>query len=261
MTGTSPPGSSEERSDHHTSGTLVRQLPAQCKVAAGLVFVLAVVAAPRQAVWAYACFAVLLAGVAAAARVPCRALRRGLVLELPFVAFAVVLPLVGDAPHTHLGPLRVSVAGAWAAWGIVAKGTLGVAASTVLRATTPILDLLAGLERLRAPRLLTTIAGFMVRYGEVVAGDMRRMATARAARGHDPRSPRQWAVLATAAGALLVRSYERGERVHLAMCSRGYTGDLPATDTAPATGRAWTLSLAVPVTAACVTALAWAVPG
>ena len=34
-------------------------------------------------------------------------------------------------------------------------------------------------------------------------------------------------LLARSAGALFIRSYERGERVHLAMLSRGYTGRMP----------------------------------
>ena len=34
-------------------------------------------------------------------------------------------------------------------------------------------------------------------------------------------------MLARSAGALFIRSYERGERVHLAMLSRGYTGRMP----------------------------------
>ena len=33
--------------------------------------------------------------------------------------------------------------------------------------------------------------------------------------------------VATSAGALFVRSYERGERVYLAMASRGYIGTMP----------------------------------
>ena len=38
-----------------------------------------------------------------------------------------------------------------------------------------------------------------------------------------------WQAGATArgVGSLFIRSYERGERVHLAMLSRGYTGTLP----------------------------------
>jgi cobalt/nickel transport system permease protein len=50
---------------------------------------------------------------------------------------------------------------------------------------------------------------------------------ARESRGFNPRDVRHWPVLARSAGALFIRSYERGERVHLAMLSRGYTGTLP----------------------------------
>ena len=45
------------------------------------------------------------------------------------------------------------------------------------------------------------------------------------------------AVVAKAAGALFIRSYERGERVHLAMVSRGFTGTMPQLSAPSATGR------------------------
>ena len=48
--------------------------------------------------------------------------------------------------------------------------------------------------------------------------------------GSAPASTRSWPVLATGLGALFVRSFERGERVHLALVSRGYDGRLPAPD-------------------------------
>ncbi len=67
----------------------------------------------------------------------------------------------------------------------------------------------------------------MVRYGDVIADELRRMRTARLSRGFEARGPRHWGVLAKSAGALFIRSYERGERVHLAMLSRGYTGSMP----------------------------------
>ena len=114
-----------------------------------------------------------------------------------------------------------------AAWGLLAKGTLGVLASLTLAATTEPHDLLAGLERLRLPTLLVQIAGFMVRYLDVVTTELQRMRLARESRGFVARSPRHWPVLARSAGALFIRSFERGERVHLAMLSRGYTGRMP----------------------------------
>jgi cobalt/nickel transport system permease protein len=56
---------------------------------------------------------------------------------------------------------------------------------------------------------------------------MARMKVARESRGFRARTVRAWPVLATTAGALFIRSYERGERVHLAMLSRGYDGSMP----------------------------------
>ena len=50
------------------------------------------------------------------------------------------------------------------------------------------------------------------------------MRRARLSRGHDPRFLWQVGATARGVGALFVRSYERGERVHLAMLSRGFDG-------------------------------------
>jgi cobalt/nickel transport system permease protein len=99
-----------------------------------------------------------------------------------------------------------------------------VLASLLLAATTEPRDLLAGLERLRVPAQLVQIMGFMVRYLDVVTDELRRMRTARESRGFTARDPRHWPVLARCAGALFIRSFERGERVHLAMVSRGHDG-------------------------------------
>ena len=65
--------------------------------------------------------------------------------------------------------------------------------------------------------------GFMVRYLDVVTSEMQRMKIARESRGFTARNPRHWPVLARSAGALFIRSYERGERVHLAMLSAAAT--------------------------------------
>ena len=123
--------------------------------------------------------------------------------------------------------VSVSGPGLSAAAGLLMKGTLGVLAALTLAATTEAQDLLVGLRRLRLPDQLVQIMGFMLRYLDVVTAEMARMLTAMRSRGFDPRSPRHWPVLAKSLGALFIRSYERGERVHLAMLSRGYTGTLP----------------------------------
>jgi cobalt/nickel transport system permease protein len=59
------------------------------------------------------------------------------------------------------------------------------------------------------------------------------------ARGYDPSGVAQIRPLATAAGALFIRSYERGERVHQAMLARGFVGEFPAFDVHSEVVRWW----------------------
>ncbi|MFF4170866.1 cobalt ECF transporter T component CbiQ [Streptomyces sp. NPDC001744] len=227
----------------------VHALPPHTKLVAALGFVVAVVSTPREAVWAFALHAALLAAVAATARVPAGLLLRRLLVEVPFVAFALLMPFVVPGERTEVLGISVSVPGLWGAWNVLAKGTLGVAASVLLAATTELRALLLGLQRLRLPPLLVQIASFMIRYGDVVTDEMRRMSVARRSRGFEARGVRHWGVLAKSAGALFIRSYERGERVHLAMVSRGYTGTVPVLDETAATRAQWARAAVLPLTA------------
>ncbi|MFF0740969.1 cobalt ECF transporter T component CbiQ [Streptomyces sp. NPDC004111] len=237
----------------------VHALPPHCKLVAVLAFVVVVVATPREAVWAFALYAVLLAGVAYVARVPVRHVLTRMLVEVPFVAFAVLMPFVAEGARVQVAGVSLSVSGLWGAFNVLAKGTLGVAASVLLASTTDLRELLLGLQRLKLPPLLVQIASFMIRYGEVIGGEMRRMSIARRSRGFEARGVRQWGVLAKSAGALFIRSYERGERVHLAMMSRGYTGVMPVIDEVTASREQWIRAAALPGAAllVCVTGWVW----
>lgn len=212
---------------HFHGHSPVHRAPAHLKLLALLAFVLVVVATPREWYAAYAGYLAVLLGVIALSRVPFGYLARRMVVEVPFVVFAVLMPFVATGPRTEVLGLSVSEPGLLAAWGLLAKGSLGVLASLTLAATTEATAVLAGLQRLRMPELLVQIMGFMIRYLDVVTAELGRMMVSMRSRGCDPRSPRHWPALARSLGALFIRSYERGERVHLAMVSRGYTGKLP----------------------------------
>ncbi|MFI8827681.1 cobalt ECF transporter T component CbiQ [Streptomyces sp. NPDC053431] len=235
----------------------VHALPPHTKLAAVFVFVVVVVATPREAMWAFGLYALLLAGVAAAARVPARFVLGRLLIEIPFVAFALLMPFVVPGEQTQVLGVSLSVPGLWGAWNVLAKGTLGVAASVLLAATTELRALLLGLQRLKLPPMLVQIASFMIRYGDVITDEMRRMSIARRSRGFEARGIRHWGVLAKSAGALFIRSYERGERVHLAMVSRGYTGSMPVIDEVTATPPQWRYAAALPAAALVVCLLGW----
>jgi cobalt/nickel transport system permease protein len=214
---------------HFHGHSPVHRAPAHLKVLALLGFMLLVVAVPRGWWPAYAGFLLVLVAVIAVSRVPATYLLRRMVVEVPFVVFAVLMPFIATGPRVEVLGLSVSESGLAAAGALLAKGTLGVLASLTLAATTEPRDLLAGLERLHVPNLLVQIMGFMIRYLDVVTDEMGRMKVARESRGFQASNVRHWPILARSSGALFIRSYERGERVHLAMLARGYTGTMPDT--------------------------------
>lgn len=212
---------------HFHGHSAIHRFPAHLKVLVLLTFVLVVVATPKEWFPVFGGYLLLIVGVIGVSQVPPTYILKRMVVEVPFLFFAVLLPFVATGPQTEVLGLSVSESGLLAAWGLLAKGTLGVLASLTLAATTEPHALLAGLERLRLPHQLVQIMSFMVRYLDVVTDEMQRMRIARESRGFTARNPRHWPVIAKSAGALFIRSYERGERVHLAMLSRGYTGRMP----------------------------------
>jgi len=176
-------------------------------------------------------------------------------IEVPFIFFALLMPFFGTGEVIEIGSISLYVNGLLAGASIVVKGTLGILVAINLSATTTAREILNGLETLKMPTPMVQIASFMLRYVNVVNDEMLRMAVARASRGFEATGVRQWPVLATAAGALFIRSYERGERVHLAMIARGYQGELPRTEKINNSARYWVIGLAVPFIALVISLL------
>ncbi len=181
----------------------------------GLVFVS--VSLPPGAWLAFGVLAAILLGLVAAAGLhPLHVLRR-MTIEVPFLLAAATLPFTVES-GIELG-ITVGI-----------KITIGVLAMVILSSTTPFPRLLRGFELLRAPRLVVVIVSLMWRYLHVLGDQVSAMQTARAARGY---SAGWFWQAASSTGPLIatlfVRSLERGERVYLAMTSRGYSGSMPAT--------------------------------
>ncbi|MBL7499607.1 cobalt ECF transporter T component CbiQ [Frankia nepalensis] len=239
-------------------GTVLHRLPAECKIVAVFGYVVTVVLTPITAGWAFAAHALVVIALGVLGRVAPGPAARRMLIELPFLAFAVALPFVAAGERTELfGVVTVSRDGLLQAFGLVARATLGVALVVVLAATTPARELLTGLDRLRMPAVIVAVMSFMLRYSTLIVDQMHRMAIARAARGHRPRTLASARTLAMALGSLFIRSYERGERVHLAMLSRGYTGSLPVgLPREPASRAHWAAATAAVAVGAAIAAAA-----
>jgi cobalt/nickel transport system permease protein len=245
---------------HVPRASPVHRLAPEAKVAGVVAFVLVVALTPRNAVPAIAAQATVAVAVVAVARLPVGVVLARLLVLVPFVAFAVLVPIVGGGEQVDVLGASLSVDGLWAAWGITSKAILGATASIVLAVTTPIAELLHGLARLRVPAVLVAVITAMVRYLDLTVDQLRRMRTAMVARGHDPRWLWQVRPVASSAGALFVRSYERGERVHGAMLARGFDGTMPELGSRRAAASDWWWST-LPALGAAAALAAWMVLG
>ncbi len=183
------------------------------------------------------------------AKIPLTLLFKRALIEIPFVFFALLMPFFGKGERFSIGPLDLYRESLLAGSSIVAKGTLGVLSAVILSTTTTAREILRGLERLRMPSVMVQIASFMLRYVNVITDEMERMKVARESRGFEATGLKHWKVLATSAAALFIRSYERGERVHLAMLSRGFDGTLPHTEVRTIGLKIWLSALSIAIIA------------
>lgn len=205
----------------------VHRMAPEAKLVAALGMVVSVAITPREAIWAFAAYALLIGAIATISSIRLGFIGVRLLAIAPFVLFAFLIPFIATGETIEIGFVEVSVAGLWGAWNILIKAVLGASVSILLTATTEVADIIRGLVVLHVPTLFISIATFMIRYLELISDELGRMRIAMTARGYDPRWITQVRPIASSAGALFVRSYERGERIHSAMVARGFTGEMP----------------------------------
>ncbi len=178
-------------------------------------------------------YAVALAGLALAliclalARLPLKKVVVRLLMVNSFIVFLwLVLPLTypGD-PVWRFGPLAATRQGLVFTGLITLKSNAILIALIALIATVPIVTLGQALHNLRLPDKLCHLLLFTYRYIYVFEQEYRRLIQAMKIRGFRPRTNlhtyRSYAYLAA---MLLVRSFDRGERVFQAMLCRGFHG-------------------------------------
>ena len=100
----------------------------------------------------------------------------------------------------------------------------------VLTATTTNIELIYGLQKLKLPLIIIAIMSFAIRYIDVFIDEFKRVKISMQSRGYIEKGIKTLLPIAYASGAMLIRGYERGERVYLSMISRGFTGVIELQD-------------------------------
>jgi cobalt/nickel transport system permease protein len=193
---------------HHK--TPAHHLDPRSKLLTGLFFVLTVLCTPTVTRRQAAGYGLLIILCAALARLSWRALIGRFATLLPFVAMS-------------LFSMRYSNLSTAAAEQMLAKSLLSIAAMSVVALTTPFPDLLRALEQCRLPKALVLFLAFLYRYAAVLGKETLRLERGWTARYFGRLWIKQWTQLGHAIAMLLVRSYERAERVYAAMLARGFS--------------------------------------
>lgn len=196
-------------------------------------------------------------GFFAAASLPLSVLlRRLLPLNAMVLILGALLVIGGEAPRMEIaGPLSVSESGLHRALLIALKANAVLIAITALLGTIEPVALGHALESLRVPPKLTRLFLFTVRYLEVLRLEYLRLRRAMSVRAFTARTNlHTLRSMGYLVGVLLVRAFDRAERVQAAMKCRGFDGHYPVLRHARATRSDWAFGVAC--ACACVL-LAW----
>ena len=206
-----------------TQPSAIHRLDARAKAIVTLAFIGCVMSFGRYTVaplLPFFAFPVLVAGWA---RLPSRLLLRKIAMVIP-IALLIALPNPFFDREVLLRVGGLGISGGWISLvSILLRALLAAAAAIVLVAVTGFPAICGALERLGMPRTLAVQLLLLYRYLAVLGEEALRMTTARELRGGGrPLSIRLYSVLI---GRLLTRTWDRAERIYLAMCARGFVGD------------------------------------
>lgn len=212
-----------------TGDTALHRLDPRAKVLTTLAFIVSVVSFGRYQLSALTPFFLFPAVLIAAAGLPAGYILRKIALICPFALLVGIgNPIFDRAVLLQLGPLEIS--GGWISCAsIVVRAALTVSAAVVLVALTGFPAICSALERLGMPKAFAVQLVFLYRYIFVLTEEGARASRARELRscGNKGRGVASYASLL---GHLLLRTWQRAERIHMAMLARGFSGAFRSRD-------------------------------
>jgi len=158
----------------------------------------------------------------ALAELPYRLLLPRLLIALPFCLFAGIFNVFLDrGAAVAVGNIQISF-GTLSLATILLKMYLCVMAALLLVATTPFTELTAQLRRMHIPAVFVMVFEMTYRYIAVLLEEVHSMATAYRLRSGCKKAL-EMRHMGPFIGQLMLRGFDRAERIHAAMCCRGYS--------------------------------------
>lgn len=214
-----------KRLDQLAAGdTPLHRLDARAKVLVALAFVLCVVSFGKYELSAMVPFFLFPIIIAARGNLPLGYLARKIAILIPFAFFVGAFnPFFDREILLHFG--TVGISGGWVSCAsIVVRSLLTVGTALILVGVTGFTDICRALESLGMPQAFAVQLLFLYRYIFVLTEEGARAARARELRSFGKRG-RGVVPYGNIIGHLLLRTWQRAERIHMAMLARGFTGE------------------------------------
>jgi cobalt/nickel transport system permease protein len=218
----------------HIDGVL-QHLDPRVKIISFVAFLFFIIFSRPESIISFGLYSLLILLLIGISKIPVYYILKRCLIVVPFILMTSIFLLFDNQGATitliHIDSFRINVpAAGWAKFqSVIIKGILSVLCLTLLTASTPFPQLLAALESMKFPKLITMILSFMYRYIFLIEDEAMKMWRAMKSRSTGGSNRLHLKAIANMIGILFIRSYERGEMVYLAMLSRGFDGTLKRT--------------------------------
>jgi cobalt/nickel transport system permease protein len=203
-------------------------LDPRAKLITTIFFIVAVVSFDRYTLIRFVPFFLYPIVLISAGGLPAGFFLKKVMLVAPFaIVIGIFNPLIDREIVSYMGPIAIS--GGWISFfSILLRFFLTVSSVLILISLTGFNTVCHALIGLGVPRVFVIQLLFFYRYIFVLMDEAEKMEMARSLRSFNEKS-RPLRVFVSIIGHLLLRSYDRAERIYLAMQCRGFDGNIRLT--------------------------------
>jgi cobalt/nickel transport system permease protein len=214
-----------KRMDRLAAGdTAIHRLDPRAKVLVTLIFIGTVISFGKYAVTGMIPLVIFPVVMVSLGNLPPGYIAKKIALLCPFaLVVGMFNPIFDRTVLLHLGP--VGITGGWISFtSIIIRAVLTAGAAIIVVGVTGFPAICQALERLGAPRAFAVQLLFLYRYLFVLTEEGARVSRARELRSFGGKGPGM-SSFGSLAGHLLLRTWGRAERIHMAMLARGFRGE------------------------------------
>ena len=204
--------------------TIIHRVDPRAKVLTTVLFIIAVISVGKYEISALLPFFLFPALNISLGGLPLSYISRKILLLSPFILFVGIFnPFFDTEPIIRFGAFGIS--GGWLSFvSILIRFALTVGAAFILIATTGFNEICTACEKMGLPKAFAVQLLFLYRYIFVLGDEVIRVSRARELRSFGKRG-KGLKVFGSIVGNLLLRTWDRAQRIHTAMLCRGFRGE------------------------------------